>query len=79
MYHSNLYLVHSYWEGFYAKASPIVSPIASPATPTEVLCLDSLHYTSIIAEKAFYNCQVVVKFNLKAYAHSTNIVEWLNK
>ncbi|RPA95109.1 hypothetical protein L873DRAFT_1813271, partial [Choiromyces venosus 120613-1] len=49
--HHNLYLTSSYWEGFYAKASPIASPIASPSTLTEVLCLDGLHHITVEGKK----------------------------
>ncbi|RPA91830.1 hypothetical protein L873DRAFT_1572184, partial [Choiromyces venosus 120613-1] len=34
---------------------------------------------TVMAEKALYDPQVVVKFNPKAYANSTNIVEWLDE
>jgi len=34
---------------------------------------------TIVAEKARYDPQVVVKFNPKAYANSANIVEWLDE
>ena len=35
--------------------------------------------TTVMAEKALYDPQVVVKFNPKAYANSTNVVEWLEE
>ena len=35
--------------------------------------------TTVMAEKALYDPRVVVKFNLKAYANSTKVVEWLEE
>lgn len=35
--------------------------------------------TTVMAEKALYCPRVVVKFNPKAYANSTNVVEWLEE
>ena len=34
---------------------------------------------TVVAERALYDPRVVVKFNPKAYANSTNIVEWLEE
>jgi len=34
---------------------------------------------TIVTERATYDPQVVVKFNPKAYANSSNMVEWLDE